>query len=317
MKTNFVPLSLSGSKTLYGLTALVIIAGVWAYLTPIDIAVSARGIVRPQGDPIRIVSETGGRIKKVQLEEGAIVRAGAVLLQLDTRDLLLKMRSLESRIHYSELQHTRNRDAARMAVENARIRFARADLLLHQGLIARQLHDDSRSALTQAEAEESRLSDNAELGTLYHDLEQTRLQLDRLTITSPAAGQITSLASLHAGEILGPGTAIAALVPRSHNLVIESWLPSSDRTYVIQGQVVRLQTDSFPADQYNGLEGTVLSISPDARFNESLSGTYRVLITPSPYSAELHLGQTFNVHFITRQQRLLWLLFDKVSAEFD
>jgi multidrug resistance efflux pump len=366
MKTVFAHSRLSGSVALYILSALVLAAAAWAYLTPIDVSVRSRGIVRPEGDPIQIATEAGGRIRDIRVKEGMLVRQGDALLQLDERDLQLKRSGLEARIHFTELRlsdlerqlqdaeaieeqsafvdaserETAKRNA-NAAVENARLRFARADLLLHEGLIPRQVHDEARLALTQAEAEQARAVSNvpelkraqaavrlrdlaagetplrAELASLYHDLEQTRLAIDRLVITSPVNGQITSLVSLHAGEILAAGTAVAAVVPHSHSLVVESWAPTHERAHIHAGQAVRLQTDAFPPDQYNAIDGTVLSVSPDARFTESLNGAFRVLIAPAPYSPELHLGITFQVHFITRQERLLMLLFQKIRRGFE
>jgi multidrug resistance efflux pump len=366
MKTAFLHSRPSGVTVLYALAALVLAAAAWAYFTPIDISVQARGIVRPEGDPIRLVSEAGGRIRDIYVHEASEVHQGDPLIQLDTRDLILKERSLETRIHFTELrlddlkrqvddttaieeQSTSldafDRDAAlrnaQAALENARLRYARTDLLLREGLIARQLYDEARLALTQAEADELRLSTKstelkraqaeahlrdlaagnlplrAELAALYHELGQTRLALDRLTITSPVDGQITSLASLHADEIISQGTSIAAVVPRSQPPVVESWLPTAERAFVSPGQTVRLQTDAFPPDQYNAVNGTVLSISPDARFNESLNGAFHVLIAPAPDSPELHMGMTFQVHFITRRERALWLLFQKIKRSFE
>lgn len=346
----------NSSKALYALCVFVIVACVWSYLTPIDISVNSRGIVRPLGDPIRIVSEISGRISSIAVKEGSYVHAGDPLIQLDTRELILKKHSVESRIHFTELRladlqrqlsdaisldeksislETLDRASAETNLETARLRFARTDLLFTSGLVPRQARDESRTALAQAETEKSRaVSDlkraqsaahlrdleasatplRADLATLYRDLEQTNLDLTRLTITSPADGQITSLASLHPGEILFPGTVIAAIVPSSHSLVIESWLPTSDRAYINPGQLVRLQSESNHDDTF---DGAILSISPDARFNESLAGAYRVLITPSDESPALHFGMTFDVHFITRRQRLLFLLFDKLRKEFE
>ena len=366
MKTASVLWRPSGGTALYALTALVFAAAAWAYFTPIDISVRAPGIVRPQGDPIRIVCEVGGRIRDVHVREGSEVHQGDPLIQLDPRDLILRQRSFETRIHFTELrihdlqrqvddttaiegQSTSldavDRDGARRnaqaALENARLRYARTDLLLREGLIARQAHDEAQLALTQAEADELRLSAKstelkraqaearlrdlaagetplrAELAALYNDLQLTRLELDRLTITSPADGQITSLASLHRGEVISQGSTIAAVVPRSQPLVVESSLPTAERAFVSAGQTVRLQTDAFPPDQYNAVNGTVLSISPDARFNESLNGAFRVLIAPAPDSPELHLGMTFQVLFITHRERALWLLFQKIKRSFE
>src|SRR5262245_5703025 len=104
MNTAYPPTFLSGSKTLYILAALAIVAGAWAYLTPVDIAVRARGLVRPQGDPIRIVTEVAGRIHRIHVHEGGEVRRGDPLIQFDTRDLDLQKRSLELRIHFTEIR---------------------------------------------------------------------------------------------------------------------------------------------------------------------------------------------------------------------
>lgn len=366
MKIMSAPSHLSGSAVVYVLAALIATVAAWAYWTPIDISVQARGIVRPEGDPIRVVSETGGRIRTIHVKEGSRVRLGDPLLQLETRDLELKKTALETRIHFTEIRladlrqqlddaiaievQSRSVDElerdsaernARSALENARLRFTRAQVLLKEGLLARQAYDDARIALVQAEAEESRLSEKSldlkrsqaeahlhdliagstpirsELADLYHDLEQCRLDIDRLTIISPVDGQITSLVPLHDGEIISPATAIGTIVPEMRSLIIESWVPTSDRVFITPGQPVRLQAETFPPDQYDAIDGTVLSISPDARFNESLTGTFRVLVRPALNSPELHMGMTFLVHFITRQERMLWLLFQKVKRSFE
>ncbi|PYS24629.1 MAG: hypothetical protein DMG11_24075 [Acidobacteria bacterium] len=152
MKTASVLWRPSGGTALYALTALVFAAAAWAYFTPIDISVRAPGIVRPQGDPIRIVCEVGGRIRDVHVREGSEVHQGDPLIQLDPRDLILRQRSFETRIHFTELrihdlqrqvddttaiegQSTSldavDRDGARRnaqaALENARLRYTRSD----------------------------------------------------------------------------------------------------------------------------------------------------------------------------------------------
>jgi multidrug resistance efflux pump len=361
-----VPLFLSASRTLYVLTAVVLLALWWSYVTPIDISVRARGIVRPEGDPIRVIAETGGRIEEVCVVEGQLVHTGDAVLQLDKNDLLLKRSSLETRIHFTELrladlerqlsdetaieQQTASVDSidheayerqAQANVANARLQFARTDLLFHRGLVPRQAHEESRAALSKAEAEELRLSSRSlelkhaqsaarlrelkasatpirsDVAMLYHELEQTALEIGRRTITSPTDGQVTSLATLHADEILPAGTTVGTVVATARSTIIESWLPTSDGTYVHPGQLVRLQSDSSNPNHDDAFDGTVLSISPDARFNESLEGTYRVLILPGKTNSSLRFGMTFRAYFVTRQEPLLWLLFHKVQDAFD
>src|SRR5438093_6326207 len=94
----------SGSKSVYLLAMLVVAAAVWSYLTPIDISVRARGVVRSNGDPVRVISEVSGRIRHVFIKEGSTVREGDLLVQLNTRDLALKQKTVEGRIHYAEIR---------------------------------------------------------------------------------------------------------------------------------------------------------------------------------------------------------------------
>ena len=83
---------------------------------------------------------------------------------------------------------------------------------------------DERSLLVKKHALESevhwaelRVADGRlHLSGLYRELEQIRLDLGRLTITSPIDGQLTYLVPLAPGDTLRAGTAIAVIFPRKH-----------------------------------------------------------------------------------------------------
>jgi multidrug resistance efflux pump len=354
-----------GLKSLYLLAAMICGAAVWAYLTPLDISIRSRGIVRPEGEPIRIIAEVGGRIRKIFVNEGDHVARQDPLLEFDIRDLVLKKRAIDSRIRFAQsrlkdverqiddtiaianqadsadsLDYEAAQRSSDLNVQSARERFDRTTLLFQDGLVSKQMYDESRFALAQAEADRLRLSSRSmelkraqsalqirkvmadatpirnELAVLYNEREQTDFEIERRTIRSPADGRITSLAALHADETIAAGTIVAALVANSHVLVIESWVPNSDRFDLAPGQRVRLRSEAFPPDENKTFGGVIQYISPDARFNESLSGTYRVLIRPADNVPPLSLGTTFEVNFITRQERLIWILFEKIRHGF-
>jgi multidrug resistance efflux pump len=330
----------------------------------VDISVRARGVVRPSGEAVRVVSEAGGLVRSIHIEEGASVRRGDILVQLDTREIQLKERSLEAGIHFVEqrldelqrritdialleeraivLETVDAAAASRLVLSNldqAESRVARANQLYAAGLTSRQAYDETHIALAQAQAEQSRLASRstelkreqvqarlrdlnaeaiplrAELANLYHQLEQAEIERSRLTITSPCDGVLTSAALLHVAETLGPGTAIATILPKDHSLVVESWIPGPDRPYINVGMSVRLQTEQRPARPDLALDGEVISISPDARFTDSQTNVFRVLAASSN-SDQMRLGWTFQVHFITQQERLLWLLFHRIRQGF-
>src|SRR5262245_26255532 len=90
--------------SLYLLSLLMLGATFWSYWTQIDIAVRARGIVRPSREVVRIVSEVSGKIVRPPPSESSRVRRGDVLLALDPASLTVRLRSIRSQIHYSELR---------------------------------------------------------------------------------------------------------------------------------------------------------------------------------------------------------------------
>src|SRR5438552_14232354 len=52
-----------------------------------------------------IVMEVNGRVKSSNMRDGVYVYRGDVLVQLETRELLLKKHTLEKLIHFAEHQH--------------------------------------------------------------------------------------------------------------------------------------------------------------------------------------------------------------------
>ena len=94
---------------LYLLALLVVAAAVWSHLTPVDVFVKAPGVVRPDGDVVRISPERSGRIQAVVAGEGDEVRTGDVLIQLDGADHRVRRETLEGQIalRVSQLEQIR------------------------------------------------------------------------------------------------------------------------------------------------------------------------------------------------------------------
>src|SRR5262249_50485179 len=129
-------------------------------------------------------------------------------------------------------------------------------------------------------------------------------------------GMVTSQPKVKTGESLSAGAPVASIVPIGQPLVVEAWLATPDRAFVKKGLPVRMQADSG-ASRQQALDGEVESIAPDAVFNSNGTGAYRVVIRPAPRSSTLQLGMTLQVHFITHQERLLSLLFQRVQWELE
>jgi ABC-type multidrug transport system fused ATPase/permease subunit len=82
---------------------LIAVALASAFFTCAKEDVPIPAIVSYDAFAIPIMTDFGGRIFKVYVSESSTVRKGDPIIQLDDRDLLIQERSLESRIHWMEL----------------------------------------------------------------------------------------------------------------------------------------------------------------------------------------------------------------------
>lgn len=157
-------MSLSDGRV-FCVVALLLGSTVSAYITRLDIPVPDPPDLPSVQGFVPVVIEASGCVQNIYMKEAQEVHAGDLLLQFETRGLLLRKEVLELRVHEAELQASDRRQI---------------------------------------------------LSSLYRELEQLRLDVDRLTITSPIDGQITHLRPFAAGETLTAGTAIAVVFPQKH-----------------------------------------------------------------------------------------------------
>ena len=84
-------------------------------------------------------------------------------------------------------------------------------------------------------------------------------------------GVIKTLHVFTVGGVLRPGDPIADIVPAGDRLVIEAKLPTQDIGYVAAGQLAVIKLASADAMRFGGLDGNVVSVSPDTLISPEVS----------------------------------------------
>ncbi|MEH1906756.1 MAG: HlyD family efflux transporter periplasmic adaptor subunit [Nostoc sp.] len=83
---------------LYVLIGFAVLALPWATLSRIDETGSARGRIEPKGATQKLDAQAGGSVKAVRVKEGDTVRAGQVLLELNSDLLQTGLQEVESKL---------------------------------------------------------------------------------------------------------------------------------------------------------------------------------------------------------------------------
>ena len=98
------PAHKAGTVIILCVFSLLIAAVIWACLSKTDIVVTSSGTVQPVGNISSLNSYASGTIKSINIEEGAYVKAGDVLIELDTQSLDIDADTLTNQKEVLEAQ---------------------------------------------------------------------------------------------------------------------------------------------------------------------------------------------------------------------
>lgn len=98
------PAHKAGTVIILSVFTLLIAAIVWACLSKIDVVVTSNGSIQPVGNISSLNSYTSGTIKSINVEEGAYVKKGDILVELDTQSIDIDVESLNSQGEILEAQ---------------------------------------------------------------------------------------------------------------------------------------------------------------------------------------------------------------------
>lgn len=181
--------------------------------------------------------------------------------------------------------------------ENLTNRYKHLDLLKEEARLRGGVEQESaaligaRSALEEAEAglitienifEDENRKELDQARQTYAELSQRmdkfRDSLARTTLRAPVGGIVKTLYVATIGGVIKPGEPVIDLVPEGDRLIIEAKLATQDIGYVENGQDVVVKLASADAARFGGLDGKVMSVSPDTLMTPEGSPFYKVRI---------------------------------------
>jgi len=203
-----------------------------AFAVPVEAQQVRIGVSRKEAEAIGTLRswesvilkpEVTGRIVKIAFEEGTVVKAGDLLVELDPAE--------------TEAEVLRSKAALALAQEN----HERAVKLSRGG------------AGTVANLDRAQ----AELATAQASLKLAEARLAKMRLTAPFAGML-GLRKVSVGALLIPGQEIVNL-EQIDQLKVDFKVPETLLAVVKVGQVIRLRLDAMGS---RAVEGTVYAIDP-------------------------------------------------------
>lgn len=217
---------------------------------------------------VEVGSLVGGRVAKVEIDEGAEVKAGQTLLTLET-DLIdaqiARQRALiaeaEARLALAEAgPRSEARSRARVEWEAARTDLGRIESLYRDGLVGRAEYDrvlvrETVARKTHEEAASG--SRGEEIAAARAAVERERAQLGylerqsaELEVRAPVAGRIEAF-DLRPGDLVAPNQPVATLLEPGE-LWVRVYVPEPLLGRVRVGAPVAVRVDTWPERRFAG-----------------------------------------------------------------
>jgi HlyD family secretion protein len=243
-------------KLLIGLLAVAFAAGAgtywWVNREPSLPAGIVYGNGRLEADPIDIATKFAGRILELHVDEGDVVKAGQVLAVMDTRNLEASLKKAQAQVEQANkaiAEATANVSLAHSRVVLARQQMDRAETLLKNGWITRELFDQRRQQLEGAHAAELAASlrvraSEAVLSAAQHDVELYNINIADNTLVAPRDGRIEYRIA-NVGEVLPAGGKVFTLLDIGY-VYMDIYLPTATAGRVDIGNDARIVLDAYP-----------------------------------------------------------------------
>ncbi len=272
----------------------------WAAFAPLDEGVPCSGMVSIATKRKVVENLRGGRIEKVYVREGQMVREGEVLMKLETETakarydevhqhylgmratadrLIAEMKGAGSITFHKDLQSDLDRSLAEQNMQNQRrlflSRMQSLKIINDQLDGMKALVKEGFAPMSQQRDLELKISDfmtntasqlaqvQLEVGA---DAEKTRAlagELDDTEVRSPASGQVVGLQIQSVGAVIQPGQKIMDIVPLHEGLLIDAKVSPQLIDSIHKSLPVDVSFFSFAHSPQLVVKGEVESVSRD------------------------------------------------------
>ena len=275
------------------LVAMSVATFAWLAIATTDEVVKAKGKLQPIDDVKVVQMPLGGVLKEMLVKDGERVLKDQILLRLDNEATLERAKSTSEEIRAKEAQlKLKQIELERyLSLNDARMRVLKRKLDLHKTILARlerlsklgaspelqYLQQVNEVAEVEGELETTVIVRERQLAILNQSVEKLKGELadlkGKLTeitvnirykdIRSPVDGVVFDLKPTGLGYVAQSSEPVMKIVPYDA-LLAKINIDSADIGFVRAGKQVDISIDSFPANDFGVIEGTIERIGSDA-----------------------------------------------------
>ena len=266
------PLNPIGNKMFWTIMLFMLIASLWMYFGKVDIVITARGQIIPDGEEKVIQSLDKGVVQSLFVKEGDFVHEGEVVA-------IVQPAEYEPGLELNNIKEERARVASQLASDRARLVTATSDrkrLEAVRDIIPQSRYHEALNTETSLIHEIRGL--NAQIAAL--DNKRVQLEKQKQILKAPMDGYINRIMVHTVGGVVQPAEPILTMVDKDAPMVIKAKVLNQDVGFVKTGMPVSVKVDTYNFQKYGILNGLVTIVSPNSVPDEQLGPVFEVYIKP-------------------------------------
>lgn len=254
---------------------------------------------------VSVGAQVSGRIEKVDVTVGDVVKQGALIAEIDPSDQQNTVKTAEAAL----ASVTAQLHSQQATVAQAQASLDRSDQLAAKGLVSTADHETAQAALQTAKAQIEVLQ--AQLQQASIAVDNAKLNLSRTQITAPSDGTVVSVL-VDAGQTVNATQSSPTIVKLAdlNTMVIKAQISEADVPRVKPGQAVYFTILGEPDKK---IDATLLSINPapdsiatesDTTVSTSTSAIYYIgqFEVPNP-DGKLRIDMTAQVTIVLAESK--------------
>lgn len=282
------PLNPLGNKMFWTIIIFMLIAALWMFFGRVDVVITARGQIIPDGEEKLIQSLDKGVMTQLFVKEGDLVHEGQVLA-------IVAPAEYEPGLELNNIREERARIASQLASDRARLATAAADrrrLEAVRDIVPQTRYHEALNQETGLRHEIQGL--NAQIAAL--DNKRVQLEKQKQILKAPMDGYINKIMIHTIGGVVQPAEPIMSMVQKDAPLMIKAQVMNQDVGFVKAGMPVSIKVDTYNFQKYGILNGVVTVVSPNSIQDEKMGPIFEVFIKPENTTLVVE-GKTETIKF--------------------
>ena len=271
----------------------------------IDEVVIARGELQAIGAERPIKSLIEGKVSKIYISEGELVKQGDPLITIDTKNIEIKKEGLIAELESLGITLQTKKDIVYRLLD-----------VVDEGGISKIEYLKQKDELQKIKSQISKVSSR---------LKELKLLEINSKLISPLRGRVFNLIPASPGYVITKGETLLKIVPEGE-LEAKVFFNNVDVGFVKPQMKAKIRIDSYPFTQFGSIPGTLKAIGDEVlpKNSENRQSQFpaylkleRQFLKKNDEIFSLRSGQSVSANLIVREKPLISLLSDSIEKTFD